>query len=124
MSFFSDQLEINMNSDFGLNCIQFTFKGKFTEDASIEGTQAWSQIFDDNPHTNYSLFWDCTEMTGFEPAARNEWYKSMKTYKSRITEVTVISKSIIIRGAAKVMLEFFGIKSKVVRSLDSVTVEV
>ncbi len=124
MGLSSENLEIHLNPEFGSNCLQFTFIGKFTEQASIEGTRVWSEIFDQNPGKYYSLFWDCTDMTGFEPAARNEWYRAMKIYKPRIIEVTVISKNIIIRGAAKVMLEFFGLKSKVVKSLEEIAVAV
>ncbi|MFY0628300.1 MAG: hypothetical protein JXR07_18535 [Reichenbachiella sp.] len=122
MSFSSEHLDIRINSEFGLNCLEFVFKGKFTEQASIKGTEAWVKIFDSNPYTKYTLLWNCEDMTGFEPGARKEWYRVMKIYKPRIKEVTVVSKHLIIRGAAKVMLEFFGIKSKVVRTIDELMV--
>ena len=123
MEFSSDQLDIKDNPELSENCLHFRFKGKFTVQTSIEGTQAWAQEFDSNPKTNYCMLWDCSEMTGFEPAARKEWYNCMTKYKGRIKEVNVIAKNLIIRGAAKVMLEFFGLKSRVVKSMDELLVE-
>ncbi len=123
MDFTSSQLEIKENPQLGLNCLHFKFKGKFTVQTSVEGTRAWAEEFDANPNTEYCMLWDCSEMDGFEVAARKEWYACMTKYKHRIKEVNVIAKNLIIRGAAKVMLEFFGLKSRVVRSMDELVVE-
>ena len=123
MEFSSNQLEIKENPELGLNCLHFKFKGKFTEETSIQGTQAWAKEFEANPDTQYCMLWDCSQMTGFEPAARKEWYLHMTKYKDRIKEVNVVAKNLIIRGAAKVMLEFFGLKSRVVRSMDELLVK-
>lgn len=123
MKFVSQNLEIISNSQFGLNSLHFIFKGKFTEEASIKGTEAWSKEFDEHSSESYHLIWDCTDMSGFEPAARKEWYNCMKLYKKRIREVTVISQNILIRGAARVMLEFFGLQSRMVRSIEELLEE-
>ena len=114
----SQNIDIKEDPTFGSNCLHFSFKGKFTEEASILATQAWSTEFDSNPTTSYSFLWDCLKMDGFEIAARKEWYRCMKIYKDRISKVCVVSDSILIRGAARVMLQFFGIPSTIVKSFD------
>lgn len=98
-------------------CLRFTFRGKFTERASVEGTKVWNEELNKHPEATYQFIWDCTEMTGFEMAARREWYKYMAIHKHRISGVTTISGNIMIRSAAKVMLELFGIPCKTQKPL-------
>ncbi len=117
MDFKSPSLDIYSNPDLGMHVLYFKFKGKFSESASVDGTRAWSEEMESS-NNNYTFIWDCTDMSGFDPSARSEWYKSMKMYKSRISEVTIISSNILIRGAARVMMELFGIKATIVRSID------
>lgn len=117
MDFKSPSLDIFSSPDLGMHVLYFKFKGKFSEAASINGTRAWSEEMESS-NNNYTFIWDCTDMSGFDPSARSEWYKSMKMYKPRITEVTIISNNILIRGAARVMMELFGIKANIVRSID------
>ena len=118
MTFSHPRIEIRIAPEFGLNCIYFVFKGKFTQDASEQATSNWSGLFDSNPDTSYSFIWDCSQMSGFEPSARTIWYEAMKKHKTRISHVAIISPNILIRGAARVMMEVFGVKSKIVKSLD------
>ena len=114
----SQNIDIKEDPSYGLNCLHFSFKGKFTEEASISATQSLSAEFDSNPSITYSFLWDCMKMEGFEIAARKEWYRCMKIYKKRISKVCVVSDNILIRGAARVMLQFFGIPSAIVKSYD------
>lgn len=116
MTFKHPKIDIRLAPEIGENCIQFIFKNKFTLDASVNATKYWSMFFEDNSEANYSFIWDCTEMSGFEPSARKEWYGAMKKYKQRIRLITIISPNILIRGAARVMMEVFGIKSKMLKS--------
>jgi len=116
MTFKHPKIDIRLASEMGQNCIYFVFKDKFTLDASIKATQHWAGIFEDNTETSYSFIWDCTEMSGFEPAARKEWYAAMKKYKNRISLITIISPNLLIRGAARVMMEVFGIKSNMFKT--------
>lgn len=118
MSYSHSKIEIKTSPEFGLNCIHFVFKDKFTQDASDGATKYWSGLFDENPSSSYSFIWDCSQMSGFEPSARTIWYAAMKKHKNRIEHVTIISPSILIRGAARVMMEVFGVKSKMLRSID------
>lgn len=120
MIYTSDSLDIKESLDSGHNVLEFTFKGHFTEMASKRGGEFWSQVFDEDPSRNFELIWDCTDMSGFDPKARKEWYNCIQSYKHRIDLVHVVSKSLIIRGAAKVMMEYFRIKSNMVRSYDEI----
>ncbi|RED93405.1 hypothetical protein [Marinoscillum furvescens] len=100
-------------------CLRFTFRNKFTEQAAIAGTKVWNEELNKHPECTYQFIWDCTEMTGFEISARREWYKYMAIHKHRISRVTTISGNIMIRSAAKVMLELFGIPCKTEKPLIS-----
>lgn len=122
MNFKSPNLDIYSSPDFGIHVLFFKFKGKFTELASQTGARAWSEEMESS-NNNYTFIWDCTDMSGFEPSARSEWYKSIKLYKPRISHVTIIASNILIRGAARVMMELFGIPAKIVRHIEEVKVE-
>lgn len=119
MTFLHQKIDIRLAPEIGGNCILFHFKDKFTIDASVRATQYWSGLLESQPNESFSFVWDCTDMSGFEPSARKEWYRAMKLYKDQISEIIVISPSILIRGAARVMMEFFGIKSKILQSKDA-----
>ena len=118
MSFVSPELDIQFLKNINPNnhCIYFKFKGKFTEQTALAGTKAWSTFMNENPDKSYEFVWDCKEMNGFEISARKAWYNTMSAYKDRISKVYVISPNIMIRSAAKVMLQFFGINSVIGRS--------
>ncbi len=117
----TSSLEIRRDPEFGQNALVFKFIGKFTEEASIEGTRVWKKEFDENPDIeDWVLIWDCLEMTGFEISARKEWYKYLKDSNPRIEFVVIAAKNVLIRGAARVMMDFFGLKSQIVKSLDEI----
>ncbi|MEP2026990.1 MAG: hypothetical protein ABJH98_07005 [Reichenbachiella sp.] len=116
MTFSHSNIDISLSPKFGQNCIYFVFKDKFTLDASINSTKYWTNLFESNAETSFQFIWDCTNMSGFEPSARKEWYGAMKKYKNRIDHITIVSPNILIRGAARVMMEVFGIKSKMVKT--------
>lgn len=108
-------LDIEMRPDIGPNHVYFTFKGKFSEAASIAATKVMCDTFEIKKDITYTFTWDCRDMTGFEPAARKAWYGCMKENKPKLAMINVISDHLLIRSAAKVMLEFFGIKSTIYR---------
>jgi hypothetical protein len=114
MNFISEQLNIKLLKDVQspFPCIYFQFKGKFTEQASISGTMTWSAEMDQHPEESFEMVWDCREMNGFEVSARTEWYNCMMKYKSRIAKVYVVGGGLMIRSAAKVMLNYFGIENE------------
>lgn len=114
----SPNVDIRIEPEIAKNCLYFTFKGKFTEEASTVSTEAWARFMDQHPSESFTFVWDCMEMSGFEMNARKKWYENMKSYTGRIEYIHVISKNILIRGAARVMLEFFGIKGQIAKSYD------
>ncbi len=118
MNFISPELNIheikNLNSN--RKVLHFEFVGKFMKTTSVEGSKAWTSFMDENETKEFEFVWDCTQMTGFEISARKEWYDAMQGYKGRIVMAYVISDKIMIRSAAKVMLQFFGIPSQIFRT--------
>ncbi len=116
-------LDIRYEPEFDNHCLHFIFKGKFSKEDSVKGVDTWRHEFEKHDLVaDWTIIWNCEEMTGFEMAARKEWYNYLKESNYRIGSVIVISKNIIIRGAARVMLEFFGIKSEIVRSFEDLHV--
>ena len=118
MIFSSSSLSIRTDNEFGENSLYFQFNGKFTEQDSIDGTRAWASFLDSHPG-DFVFVWDCSNMSGFEIAARLKWYENMKIYTGRIEYIHMISGNILIRGAGRVMLEYFGIKGTIAKSFDA-----
>jgi hypothetical protein len=117
----SERIDIKHNPKFGSHALHFIFKGKFTEEASKISSEAWRDEFNNNFQINdYAIIWDCLQMNGFEIGARKEWYSTLSSFSKRIRKVYVVSDSILIRGAARVMLNFFGMKSEIVSSYDQI----
>ena len=120
MNFISPDLDIHplkITKD-NTQYLHFKFKGKFTEETSQAASKAWTQHMSEHSSAQFEFVWDCTEMSGFELKARKEWYKAMQNNKERIEKVYVVSDKLMIRSAAKVMLQFFGIHSEINRSSD------
>ncbi len=125
MLFISPDLEIKIIDDLeDINCMHFVFKGKFSVATSISASACWSNLLSENPNIHYDFIWDCTQMTGFELQARKEWYNAIQKHKNQIKKVYVISDKLMIRSAAKVMLQFFGIKSQIARSNDNLEMKI
>jgi hypothetical protein len=119
----SPNINIKLASEIDDNCLLFEFNGKFTERASIDGTRAWADYMDKN-EGQFIFIWDCTNMDGFEMNARKKWYETMKLYSHRIIFIHVVANNIIIRSAAKVMLNFFGLKGVIVRTMEELRAKV
>jgi len=105
-----------MANELGINHLEFKFKGHFSVEIGNLATMKLASVFDNDPDMTYSLVWDFTEMSGFNAESRRVWYRCLKLYKPRIIDVVVISRSVLIRSVTKVMLEFFGIGSRIVKS--------
>ena len=118
MNFVSPELTIKeiKHLESPRKALHFQFTGKFTKDTSVSGSAAWTEFMNEHPTKEFEFVWDCTDMTGFEISARKEWYSAMQGYKHRIKQAYVISDKIMIRSAAKVMLQFFGIPAKIYRT--------
>ena len=116
MAFISPELFIENQTFQGELSLYFTFSGKLTEVTAKEATKMWSQELTTTSNKKFHFIWDCSKMTGFEIKARSCWYDALKSHHGQIGQVTVIAKNILIRGAARVMLDFFGIYSQMVKS--------
>ncbi|WP_436516144.1 hypothetical protein [Ekhidna sp. To15] len=118
MNFISPDLDIQIvkNTDTNNDCLYFKFKGKFSQATSKAGSNAWSNYIGENPTGSFEFVWDCSDMTGFELQARKEWYNAIQRHKDQIFKVYVISDKLMIRSAAKVMLQLFGISSEISRT--------
>ncbi len=114
----TDRLDIYENSGLSSANLHFAFKGKFTTESSEAGCKAWTSHFQKKPQQQFTIIWDCTQMTGFEIDARKQWYVGLTETKQQIREIIVVSDNLMIRASARVMCGFFGIKGKFVRTLD------
>lgn len=108
----SPNVDVVYDKRLDLPCINFKFKGKFTQLASELSTEAWEEAFAKEP-SKFILIWDCSAMTGFEMSARKHWLNQMHQLHPQIDRIIVISDSILIRGAARLMLKLFQFKSEV-----------
>lgn len=112
----SPELSISCDWDTPLPTLIFTFRGKLTEMATIRAAAHLRAFLSHHPDQSYVLVWDCLEMNGFEYGARKQWYRYMELYRSQIDKVIVAASSMIIRSAARVMLDVFGVPYLIVRS--------
>lgn len=121
MDFTSPGLDITKHTknEPGSFLLRFFFKGKFTTETSVKGSQYWSSQLENHPNALFEFEWNCPQMAGFEINARKEWYKSMQQHKHRIKKVIVVCDQLMIRIAARVMLKFFNIPGEFTKSLDS-----
>lgn len=110
----ADTVDVSFNSRFD-KCLLFTFKGTLTQKDGHLAIQIWSEIFEGSDE-KYTLIWNCSKMDGFERAARSEWTETLQKWPERIDKIFLISDSIIIRGAARLMLKLFHIELIPVKS--------
>lgn len=112
----SPELSLSCDWDTPLPTLLFTFRGKLTEMATIRAGAHLKTFLDQHPSDVYVLVWDCLEMHCFEYGARKQWYRYMEQFRPQIDKVVVAASSMIIRSAARVMLDMFGIPYLILRS--------
>lgn len=121
MIYNTEKLSIERCPAIADNCLKFTFRGKFTKKDSLHASVSWERECSKHPSdTQFVIIWDCTQMTGFENSARNIWMETMYILEKNISKVIVISDSIIIRGASRLMLRIFSFESTVIKSENQV----
>ena len=113
----SINVDVSINPKYSGNCMYFQFKGTFDKNASEKATKVWSDEFQKNPTKNYKHIWDCTEMKDFHFDAKNAWSETLSKFESRIDIIYVVSESIVIRGAARLMTKFSSYNLKVFKSI-------
>lgn len=116
----SPSVDISFNPKYGKRCLHFSFKGKFSKEASFLCSKAWSEEFDKNPDKQYVHIWDCEQMTDFDFDAKDVWLEMLFKYKYQIESVWLASNSLFIRGAARVMSKFSSLNLKIYRSIEEI----
>lgn len=105
----------------GKKSLKFTFTGQLTVDEAIEAIGKWRTICSSKIDGKIVMVWDCLEMTGYDPQARNEWQKALKEMKIHIDSLWVVSESSLIRMGTMAMAMFASYKIKVVASSDLIS---
>jgi hypothetical protein len=116
MSIKTKNVDVHLNPEYGNNCLNFVFKGKFTVEASIAASTEWRREFKASSGQNFLIIWDCMEMDGFDMAAKREWFNCMNELHDQIDKIIVISDNMVVRGAAYLMLKSFNIESEVFKT--------
>lgn len=111
-------IDIDTISIKGNSCIRFAFKGHFNNEVCVAASTSWSKKFDENLDGSYDLVWDCTQMDGFDYDARNEWVSTLSKYSERINSIHVISDSLLIRGAARLIGKISKYDMQVYKTID------
>lgn len=118
----SSNVDVTLDTRYGENCMYFAFKGKFSTEASKLATKAWIEEFESNPTRKYTHLWDCTKMDDFDFDAKNDWMKALSNYSHQIEYITVVSNSVLIRGAARVMSKFSKLDLRIFKALEELDV--
>lgn len=125
MEYSSEEIEVTSKILNNKSCVVFKFKGYFSIDTCIDFCEVWEREFKDAPaDKKFTLIWDCSEMTGFDISAKNHWTKSMNTHEPQISSVTVISNNMLIRGAARLVLQLFSFDVSVARSYNDIKLNI
>ncbi|MFK7953974.1 MAG: hypothetical protein AB8B73_14095 [Ekhidna sp.] len=113
----SSNIDVSMNSQYKGNCMYFQFKGTFDKSASESATKIWKDEFEKNPFKQYKHIWDCTQMKDFHFDAKKAWTDTLAKYEPRIDVIYVVSESIVIRGAARLMTKLSKYDLKIFKSI-------
>lgn len=113
----SANVDVSIDPRYRDNCMYFQFKGTFDKEASEKATRVWMKEFESNSHKKYKHIWDCTQMKDFHFDAKNSWSETLTKYESRIEVIYVVSESIVIRGAARLMTKFSKYNLKVFKTI-------
>lgn len=106
----------------GKECLKFTFKGKLTEQMATTSIKKWQEAFRSKPGKKIILIWDCMEMDGYDPAARDLWQNALKAMKDQFDIVWLITDSGFIKIGASIMSGFISFKLNIVSSMSEITV--
>ena len=103
------------DSDF----LIFHFQDHFSTTAAEKACEIWTDFHEKNASSLIHI-WDCTSMKSFDMAAKNVWMGKMKDHKDYIERIILISDSIFIRGAARLMSKFSKHPLAVYKSIEEV----
>ncbi|MEQ9403994.1 MAG: hypothetical protein RIM99_10430 [Cyclobacteriaceae bacterium] len=114
----SPDVEVKVEFLNNTECLVFEFRGHFSREVCENATKAWKNYFDEQMKNEFVIVWDCLQMDGFDYDAKNEWAETLSKYADRIRTINVISSSVLIRGAARLMGKFSKYDLRVFKSYE------
>ena len=63
--------------------LYFNFHGTLTGSEASEAVQKWKDLLS-RKNEKKELIWNCVDMKGYEPMARNIWQRTLTEFKTRI----------------------------------------
>jgi hypothetical protein len=100
----------------GQPTLTFTFQGKFTYREALKFGEAWREVFNAQPDSQFVVTFDALEMKDYEAGARITWQKIINELKSQIQEIYLVTDSRFIATGAKLMGLFTSFEIKTVSS--------
>ena len=103
-----------------LPVLTFYFQGDLTKNKAIQMIEEWEMYMNSQPTEQFILIWEAMEMSGYEPAARTLWQKTLKDFRDRIDTIWLVSDKRIIRLGANLMGTFTKLNIKPVANIHEV----
>lgn len=89
--------QVQLKESNGKYCIQFEFKGVFTDSLAKKLIVDWEKIFLENPEKEFCLVCLCHQMKDYEPLARIKFQEMLKKYKKQIVKIWIVTPSKVIK---------------------------
>jgi hypothetical protein len=103
----------------GIDCLYFKFIGNLSHGDASAAVNEWQNSME-YKNQKIHIVWDCLEMTGYEPMARNVWQKAIREMKGKISDIWLITHSSLIKAGAALMTIFTSYEIRVVRSREEI----
>jgi hypothetical protein len=100
----------------GKNCLRFTFVGMFTKEDAESASDEWKKHFTQENGEKTVIIFNCLNMEDYEPLARVTWQNTIKSLKSEIKGIWVVTDSKLIASGAAIMGVFTSFAIKAVAS--------
>lgn len=100
---------------------KFSFIQKLTKNDAEKAIIEWQTKFEEHQYEKFTLIWNCTRLTEYEPMARIFWQKKLKETENQIERIWLVSDSKMIRAGASLMRLFVKVDLKVVSSEEGIS---
>lgn len=80
--------------------LEARFDGWLTQKQGEASAKAFVAKFDQCTHERLDIVFEVTGMTGYAPAARRAWQRSLLPYRRRIRSITTVGASTVVRMGA------------------------
>ena len=98
-------------------CLLLRFDGHFSAENALDAISTISSLVEQTEGKT-TMVWECTGMTSYDTAAREDWQVLIKDIKSKIESIHLVSESLAVRSWAMVVGSFAGIKITTWATLD------